>query len=153
MFGKQLTHIAQGIAIAAAVAAVAVPSAFAGANSGDRTRAQVCQGDGVWITITDDLGLSQLVPAAHGPCTAEATCTSSAQTGWITVTDDLGLPSLVQSGQTDTTVSCVLARSSSPGPASKIVKAKITKSTYQGWVFLTDTTDSAKLVSRSNLRG
>ena len=156
MFAKH--HTLMLVAIAAVVAAVAVPSALA---SGDRTR-EACQGDAIYVTITDDLGLSQLVPVAHGNCTtnALATCTAAAQTGWVSVNDDLGVPFLVPTGDTQAAAPglCVLAQASSPAPASKIAKvqtkkSKITKSKYQGWVWVTDTTNSAKLVSRSDLRG
>jgi hypothetical protein len=158
MFGKHSTlkHVAQGIVVAAVVVAVAVPSALAGTKSGDRTRGQACQGDAIWITVTDDLGLSQLVPVSHGPCTAAVACAPSADAGWITVIDDLGLPSLVQT-HTETAAPCVLDQSSPPAPAVKITKSKttkpkITKSKYRGWVLVTDTTGSAKLVSRSDIR-
>jgi hypothetical protein len=147
MFGKQLTHIAQGIAIAAVIAAVAVPSAVAGTTS--------CQTDS-WTTVTDDLGLSQLVPVSSGVCTAtdELPCTALAQTGWVSVNDDLGVPFLVPTSPTVAAAHgvCVLAQASSPAPASTIVKAKITKSKYRGWVVVTDTTGSSRLVSLSDIR-
>jgi hypothetical protein len=151
MFGKQLTHIAQAIAIAAVVTAVAVPSALA---SGDRTRAQSCQGDTTWISITDDLGLSQLVPVPQGSCTTELACTAAARTGWVSVNDDLGVPFLVPTGSTQAAAPglCVLSAQSSPAPASKITKSKITKSRYSGWVVVTKN-GSSKLVSRSDIRG
>jgi hypothetical protein len=153
MFGKQtkLTHIAQGIAVAAVVAVVAVPSALAGTSSAG----QGCVADPTWISITDDLGLSQLVPVPQSACAAELACTTAATTGWVSVIDDLGVPFLVP------TVSaasgpCVLAQTAA-APASKITKvkstkAKITKSKYRGWVLITDTTGTSKLVSRSDVR-
>jgi hypothetical protein len=154
MFGKNSTlkHVAQGIAVAAVVTAVAVPSALA---SGDRTRAQqACGANPTWISVTDDLGLSQLVPVPQSVCAAEVACTTAAHTGWVSVIDDLGVPFLVPSGPTSAAAPglCVLAQSSSPAPASKIAKAKVTKSKYRGWVLVTDTTGSAKLVSRSDIR-
>jgi hypothetical protein len=152
MFGKQLTHIAQAIAIAAVVTAVAVPSALA---SGDRTRAaQTCQGDPTWITITDDLGLSQLVPVPQSVCTAELDCATSAHTGWVSVNDDLGVPFLVPTNSTDAAAPglCVLAQPSSPAPAAKVTKSKITKSRYPGWVLVTKN-GKTTLVSRADIRG
>jgi hypothetical protein len=146
MFGKQLTHIAQGIAIAAVIAAVAVPSAVAGTTS--------CQTES-WTAITDDLGLSQLVPVSSGVCTAaEVSCTALAQTGWVSVNDDLGVPFLVPTSPTVAAAHgvCVLEQASSPAPASTIAKPKITKSKYRGWVVVTDTTGSSRLVSRSDIR-
>src|SRR3954462_5895784 len=121
MFGTQLKHIAQVIAIAAVVAAVAVPAAGAGAPS--------CQPVS-WTSVTDDLGLSKLVPVPSGVCpTAEISCTS-VQTGWVSVNDALGVPFLVPTSPTSAAANgvCVLAQQpSSPAPAAKIVKAKITK--------------------------
>jgi hypothetical protein len=159
MFAKHQTLML--LAIAAVVSAVAVPSALAGTSSSERTRAQACQTDLSWITITDDLGLSQQVPVASDTCvsTLEA-CTAAAKTGWVSVNDDLGIPFLVPSNPTDAAAlaECVLSKPASPAPAStithaKAAKAKVTKSKYRGWVLLTDTTGSAKLVSRSDLRG
>jgi hypothetical protein len=148
MFGKQLTHIAQGIAIAAVIAAVAVPSAAAGTTTSCQTES--------WTTVTDDLGLSQLMPVSSGLCTAaEIPCTALAQTGWVSVNDDLGVPFLVPTSPTVAAAHgvCVLAQASSPAPASTIAKATITKSKYRGWVVVTDTTGSSRLVSRSDIRG
>jgi hypothetical protein len=154
MFAKHQTLVL--LAIAAVVAAVAVPSALAGSSSSDRIRAQECETGLTWKTITDDLGLSQQVPVASDTCisTLEA-CTAAAKTGWVTVNDDLGIPFLVPVNPTQAAAlgTCVLANSSSPAPASKVAKPKITKSKYRGWVIVTDTTSSAKLVSRSDLRG
>jgi hypothetical protein len=154
MFGKHttLTHIAKGIAVAAVLAAVAVPSAFASTNSA----AQSCVSDPSWITTTDDLGLSQLVPVPQSVCAAELPCTA-VQSGWVSVNDDLGVPFLVPTSPTSAAALgvCVLEHSA-PVPATKIAKAKskskVTKSKYRGWVLVTDTTGSAKLVSRSDIR-
>jgi hypothetical protein len=155
MFGKHLTHIAPAIAIAAVVTALAVPSALAGTNSSDRTRAQACQPES-WITVTDDLGLSQLVPVASAACSTstELACRAATQTGWVSVNDDLGVPFLVPTNPTEAAAPglCVLSTQSSPAPAAKITKAKITKSRYSGWVVVTKNGKS-KLVSRSDIRG
>jgi hypothetical protein len=157
MFGKQtkLAHIAQGIAVVAVLAVVAVPTAFASTSSA----AQSCVADPTWINITDDLGLSQLVPVPQTVCAAELTCTTAAQTGWVSQIDDLGVPFLVPTGPTTSagTGPCVVAQAATV-PASKITKAKvakakITKSKYRGWVLITDTTGNSKLVSRSDIRG
>jgi hypothetical protein len=155
MFGKQtkLTHIAQGIAVVAVLAVVAVPSAFAGTNSAGQT----CVSDPTWINITDDLGLSQLVPVPQSVCAASLPCTAI-QSGWVSVNDDLGVPFLVPTSPTSAAALgvCVL-QDSAPAPATKIAKAKskskITKSKYRGWVLITDTTGNSKLVSRSDIRG
>jgi hypothetical protein len=157
MFGKhtKLTHIAQGIAVVAVLAVVAVPSALAGTNSAGQT----CVADPTWITITDDLGLSQLVPVPQSVCAAEVTCTTGATTGWVSQIDDLGVPFLVPTEPTASAGSgtCLIAQTAT-APASKIAKAKvakakITKSKYRGWVLITDTTGNKKLVSRSDIRG
>lgn len=69
--------------------------------------------------------------------------------------DDLGVPFLVPTDSTKAAAPglCVLAQSSSAAPAAKIAKSKVAKSKYRGWVLITDTTGSSKLVSRSDLRG
>jgi hypothetical protein len=158
MFAKH--HTLMQLAIAAVIAAVAVPSALAGTSSPDRTHAQACQTGLTWTTITDDLGLSQQVPVASDTCISQLeACTAASKAGWVTVNDDLGIPFLVPASPAEATTlaQCVLSTPSSPAPTSKIAqaksKAKITKSKYQGWVWVTDTTSSAKLVSRSDLRG
>jgi hypothetical protein len=156
MFGKQtkLTHIAQGIAVMAVLAIVAVPSALAGTNSAGQT----CASDPTWITITDDLGLSQLVPVPQSVCAAALPCTA-VQSGWVSVNDDLGVPFLVPTSPTSAAALGVcMLQDSAPAPATKITKAKvakakITKSKYRGWVLITDTTGNKKLVSRSDIRG
>jgi hypothetical protein len=147
MFGTQhtLRHVGRSIAIAALVAVAAVPSALAGTSSPDRTRAQACQADAVWITITDDQGVGWLVPVAHGSCTVETACTSQVQPSWAFTTDDLGVPWLVPAAKAGA-ASCVLS-DSKPAPAPKI-----TKSPYPGWLLVTDGNGGSKLVSRSDLR-
>jgi hypothetical protein len=151
MFGTQhtLRHVGRSIAIAALVAVVAVPSALAGTSAPDRTRAQACQADAVWITVTDDQGVGWLVPVAHGSCTVETACTSSVQPSWAFTTDDLGVPWLVPAAKAGAE-SCVLS-TSKPAPASKIA-SKVTKSRYPGWALVTDGNGGSKLVSRSDLR-
>jgi hypothetical protein len=70
------------------------------------------------------------------------------------VNDDLGVPFLVPTGPTEAAAPglCVLSAKSSPVPASKITKAKITKSRYPGWVRVTKD-GTSQLVSRSDIRG
>jgi len=82
-------------------------------------------GSGTWVSVTDEQGVSWLVPAAQGRCTTESTCTStttltSSSAGWVVAVDDLGVPWLYPAGSVAPVLagSCTQSQTASPGALS-----------------------------------
>jgi hypothetical protein len=161
MFGKHHTikHLSQGIAIAALLAVIAVPSALAGPSSRRHADRQACQTAPTgWVTVTDDQGLTSFQPTGETACIAVSACTATADgtmrspyPGWVFVTDDLGLPWLVPAAPGESGVqsesadgkACTPAQATGAAdattkkPAAKKAKPSL-RSPHPNWAYTTD---------------
>jgi hypothetical protein len=109
---------------------------------------QVCpDASGTWSSVTDDQGVSWLVPAGQSRCTTESTCPStttlrSTSPGWVVVVDDLGVPWLYPIGSAAPVLAenCTRSQTTTAGQLSEGPPAspKVTASPYPGWVVVTD---------------
>ena len=113
-----------------------------------RAQTQSCSdGSATWVSVTDEQGVSWLVPAGQGRCTTESTCSStttltSSSPGWVLAVDDLGVPWLYPVGSVAPVLagSCTQSQTTSPGLLSAVAPAapKVSASPYPGWVIVTD---------------
>jgi hypothetical protein len=149
MFRKRhMLKLSGGIAIAASLAVIAVPSALGAHKDGP-----ACQsGPAGWISVTDDQGVPYLEPVGQTACAAPLACTSAADAatsspypGWVSVTDDLGIPWLYQvslSASADreacTPAPAAPAAAPTTGQPAAVPTGPIMQSPYPGWVIVTD---------------
>lgn len=113
-----------------------------------RAHTQSCSdGSGTWISVTDEQGVSWLVPAEQGRCTTESACSStttlrSSSPGWVVVVDDLGVPWLYPTGSAPavSAANCTQPQTTSSGEVSATASAppRLAASPYPGWVVVTD---------------
>ena len=154
MFGKHhtLKQLSVGVAVAASVAVVAVPSAL-GAHRASVSGCATLQSPGQgWVVVYDDQGIPTLEPTGQTACTEALSCAPSAAVairspypGWVVVTDDLGIPWLYPAGQTPSNASqeCAQAQAAPVAvakPQPSVPASPVTPSPYPGWVSVTDDT-------------
>ena len=140
------------ISVAARVAAVFASAlavlAFAAlpANAA-RTHSQLCSdASGTWTSVTDEQGVSWLVPAGQGLCTTGLTCPSttslrSPSPGWVVVVDDLGIPWLYPADSAPPLLAANCTQSHSAPSAELSATAPAPRradSPYPGWMVVTD---------------
>jgi hypothetical protein len=142
------SRVSVGARFATVFASALVVLAFAALPAtAARAHTQSCpDASGTWSSVTDDQGVSWLVPAGQSRCTTESTCTStttlrSPSPGWVVVDDDLGVPWLspiglatLLAGNCTQSQTTTVGESSAGSPASP----KVTASPYPGWVVVTD---------------
>jgi hypothetical protein len=131
------------LASALTVLAFAVPIANAA-----QAPTQLCSNTtGGWTTVTDEQGVSWLVPAGQTGCTTtESTCSSAAALGspypgWVFVVDDIGVPWLYPAGSVPLAVGGNCTQSQTTAPREIVGSAptpQATASPYPGWVVVTD---------------
>jgi hypothetical protein len=155
MFAKHhtLKQLSVGVAVAASVAVVAVPSALGmtQAHRADGSGCSTLQSPGQgWVVVYDDQGVPTLEPTGQTSCTEALSCTPatavairSPYPGWVIVTDDLGIPWLYPVGQTPSTASqeCAQAQAAPAAGAkteASVPAAPVMQSPYPGWVSVTD---------------
>ena len=156
MFGKHhtLKQLSAGIAVAASLAVVAVPSAL-GMTQAHRSHRSGCstlqsshQG---WVVVNDDLGVPTLEPTGQTACTEALACPPAAAvplrspySGWVIVNDDLGIPRLYPAGQTPAAASqqqCAQAQAApaaNAGTQPSAPASRVQPSPYPGWVIVND---------------
>jgi hypothetical protein len=112
-----------------------------------QTQTQLCpDASGTWTSVTDEQGVSWLVPAGQGLCTTGSTCPSttslrSSSPGWVVVVDDLGVPWLypVYSAPPLLAANCTQSHSAPSVELSASAPApRPTDSPYPKWVVVTD---------------
>ncbi len=157
MFGKHhtLKQLSVGVAVAASVAVVAVPSAL-GMAQAHRAHASGCStlqspGQG-WVVVYDDQGVPTLEQTGQTACAEALACTPatavairSPYPGWVIVTDDLGIPWLYPAGHTPSNASqeCAQAPAAPAADAktqASVPASPVMPSPYPGWVTVNDDT-------------